>query len=79
MELRDPAQVEKAKLEDTLMEFYYKVKLPIQNYDKLLQSIETGKIRRYLKAYDRHTSSAVLNFVQRYKRPADLGRLRSPY
>lgn len=66
--------------EKTLIDlFYYKVKLPIQNYDGLLRSIKIKKIHKYLKAYDRHTSSAVLNFIKKYKRSANMSKLKSPY
>ena len=66
--------------EKTLIDlFYYKVKLPLQNYDGLLRSIEIKKVHKYLKEYDRHTSRSVHNFVKKYKLPADMGKLRSPY
>ena len=66
--------------EKTLIDlFYYKVKLPIQNYDGLLRSIDVKKINKYLKAYDRHADIAVLNFIKRYKHSADRGKLSSTY
>jgi hypothetical protein len=66
--------------EKTLVDmFYYKVRLPIQNYDGLLRAISKTKIRKYLKTYDRHTATVVLNFIKRYKQLADLGKLESPY
>ena len=66
--------------EKTLIDlFYYKVRLPIQNYNELLRLVSTKKLRKYLNAYDKHTTATVLNFVKRYKAPADSGRLRSPY
>lgn len=66
--------------EKTLIDiFYYKVKLSIQNYDGLLRAVNRKKIRRYLKAYDKHTATAVLNFVKKYKGPADSGKLQNPY
>ncbi len=66
--------------EKTLIDlFYYKVRLSLQNYDKLLRFIEIKKVHKYLKAYDKHTSSSVLNFVKKYKISADLGKLSNPY
>ncbi len=66
--------------EKTLIDlFYYKVKLPIQNYDGLLRSIDVKNINRYLKVYDGHTAITVLNFIKRYKRSAYSGKLSSPY
>ncbi len=66
--------------EKTLIDlFYYKVKLPPQNYDGLLRSIEIKKVHKYLKVYDKHTSKSVLNFVKKYKLLADSGKLSNPY
>ena len=66
--------------EKTLIDlFYYKVKLPIQNYSDLLRAISRDKIREYLKRYDKRTAKIVTNFIKRYKGPASAGKLRSPY
>ncbi len=66
--------------EKTLIDlFYYKVRLPVQNYSGLLGSVNVKKLRGYLKAYDMHTVTTVLNFVKRYKNLADSGKLRSHY
>jgi predicted transcriptional regulator of viral defense system len=66
--------------EKTLIDlFYYKVTLPIQNYSELLRAINRNKIHEYLKRYDKHTTKVVMNFIKKYKGPADAGKLRSPY
>ncbi len=66
--------------EKTLIDlFYYKVKLPIQDYSGLLKDTNKAKLQMYLKSYDKHTATTVLNFFNEYKSPADSGRLTSPY
>ena len=66
--------------EKTLIDlFYYKVKLPIQDYSELLKKISRKKIRKYLERYDKHTATVVLNFIKRHKESADAGKLASPY
>ncbi len=66
--------------EKTLIDlFYYKVKLPIQNYSGLLRATNKAKLQKYLKSYDKHTATTVLNFFEKYKGPADSGKLVSPY
>jgi hypothetical protein len=66
--------------EKTLIDlFYYKVKLPIQDYGNLLREVSRKRLHEYLKAYDKHTAVTVLNFVRKYKSLADSGRLRNPY
>lgn len=66
--------------EKTLIDmFYYKIRLPIQNYSGLLRAVKRKKVYEYLRAYDKHTATAVLNFLKNYKGLADSGRLESPY
>ena len=66
--------------EKTLIDlFYYKVRLPIQDYGELLKKISRKKVRKYLERYDKHTATVVLNFIKRYKGSADAGKLVSPY
>lgn len=66
--------------EKTLIDlFYYKVRLPIQSYSALLQAVRVARVKKYLVAYDDHTRAAVGNFIGRYKRLADQGRLKSKY
>jgi hypothetical protein len=66
--------------EKTLIDlFYYKVKLPIQNYSGLLRAVNRKKSEEYLKMYNKRIAKTVLNFVEKYKAKADSGRLESPY
>ncbi len=66
--------------EKTLIDlFFYKVRLPIQQYSGILNLIERKKLLEYLKAYDGHTRATVANFVRRYLGPARRGKLESPY
>ncbi|MGC8537714.1 MAG: type IV toxin-antitoxin system AbiEi family antitoxin domain-containing protein [Candidatus Micrarchaeia archaeon] len=66
--------------EKTLIDlFYYKVKLPIQDYSELLRKISREKTREYLERYDKHTATVVLNFIKRYKGSAESGKLGNPY
>lgn len=66
--------------EKTLIDlFYYKARLSIKNYSGLLREIDTKKLAKYLRPYDKHTKMAVLNFVKRYKQMADAGELENPY
>ncbi len=66
--------------EKTLIDlFYYKVRLPIQDYGELLKKISRKKVRKYLERYDKHTATVVLNFMKRYKESADAGKFVSPY
>ncbi|MCL4326378.1 MAG: hypothetical protein M1481_06130 [Candidatus Thermoplasmatota archaeon] len=66
--------------EKTLIDlFYYKVKLAIQNYSGLLRAVNTKKLRRYLKVYDKRTARIVMEFVKEYKEAADSGKLENPY
>jgi predicted transcriptional regulator of viral defense system len=66
--------------EKTLIDlFYYKIKLSIQNYAGLLKVIDKKKLQKYLKFYDKHTRSTVLNFIRKYKKLADSGKLESQY
>lgn len=66
--------------EKTLIDlFYYKVRLPIQNYADLLRVVSRKKLAGYLKAYDKRTAKRVLGFMKKYKNLADSGRLESPY
>jgi hypothetical protein len=66
--------------EKTLIDlFYYKVKLPLQDYNELLKRINKKKLRKYLERYDKHTTIVVLNFIKRYKKSADTGKLGDPY
>jgi predicted transcriptional regulator of viral defense system len=66
--------------EKTLIDlFYYGIRLPIQDYSELLRVVSREKVRGYLKVYDKHTATVVLNFIKKYKGPADSGRLRNPY
>ena len=66
--------------EKTLIDlFFYKVRLPIQNYSGILNMVERKKLLEYLKAYDGHTRAAVANFVRRYLSKAKKGRIESPY
>ena len=66
--------------EKTLIDlFYFRVKLPIQNYSILLKSLKIRKLRKYLSRFDPKTKTAVLEFVHKYKPLADEGRLESPY
>ena len=59
--------------------FYYKIRLPVQSYGALLASINTKKLKMYLAQYDRHTKTAVIGFVKKYKKKAEEGALESPY
>ena len=66
--------------EKTLIDlFYYKIKLPIQDYSGLLRIIDKRKMVRYLKVYKKPVTTAILNFVKRYKPLADSGKLESSY
>jgi predicted transcriptional regulator of viral defense system len=66
--------------EKTLIDlFYYKDRMSIQDYAELLKRIKLHKLSTYLKAYDNHTKVTVLNFVKKYKKPADAGELDNPY
>ncbi len=66
--------------EKTLIDlFHYKVRLSLQNYGGLLRASNAPKLKAYLSKYDGHTAAAVTNFVKEYKRPADSGKLQSPY
>jgi predicted transcriptional regulator of viral defense system len=66
--------------EKTLIDlFYYRVRLAVQNYGNLLAAVRQRKLKEYLMTYDAHTVSSVTNFVKRYKRAADSGRLTSEY
>lgn len=66
--------------EKTLIDlFYYKVRLPIQDYGDLLRAVSKKKLNTYLKAYDRRIAVAVQNFVKKYKTPASLRRLQERY
>jgi len=66
--------------EKTLIDlFYYKVRLPIQDYGGLLKAVRMKKLSTYLKVYDNHTSVAVLAFARKYKKAADSGKLSNPY
>jgi hypothetical protein len=66
--------------EKTLIDlFYYRVRLPIQDYGQLLTSVNLEKLGRYLAAYDEHTKITVTNFVQKYRKLAKKGGLESPY
>ena len=73
-------QVPVSDPEKTLIDlFFYKIRLPIQDYSGLLKAVDRRKLASYLKAYDGHTRVAVENFVRKYKRAADAGKLESPY
>lgn len=66
--------------EKTLIDlFYYKERLSIQDYAEILKTVQVRKLKDYLKVYDMHTKKAVLNFVDRYKPLADLGKMDNPY
>ncbi len=66
--------------EKTLIDlFHYRLRLSIQDYGDLLKAISRRKVQKYLEAYDRHTKTTVLNFVRKYKPPADRGELTNPY
>lgn len=66
--------------EKTLIDlFYYRVKLPIQEYSELLRAIRRKKLMAYLKPYNRRMRVTVINFVRKYKAHADAGELQSPY
>ena len=66
--------------EKTLIDmFYYRVKLPLQDYSGLLKAVNYRKVRKYLRAYGRRTSTLVLGFLKEYKPLADSGKLESPY
>ena len=66
--------------EKTLIDlFYYGIRLSIQDYSELLRTVSRETVRGYLKAYDKHTATAVLNFIKKYKGLADSGRLRNLY
>ncbi len=59
--------------------FYYKDRLSLQDYAEILKQIKLRKLRDYLKVYDNHTRKSVLNFVKKYKKLADLGKLDNQY
>lgn len=66
--------------EKTLVDlFYYKIRMSIQDYAELLKIITLSKLRSYLKVYDNHTKTTVLNFVKKYKKLAETGKLDNPY
>ncbi len=66
--------------EKTLIDlFFYKIRLPIQEYDGILNAINVKKLDSYLKAYDGHTRKTVMNFVKKYLKLAKRGKLRSGY
>lgn len=66
--------------EKTLIDLvYYKIRLPIQNYSGLLKAVRASKVQGYLKAYDPHTRSAVMNFMKAHRRSAVAGKLDSGY
>ncbi len=66
--------------EKTLIDlFYYKERMSLQDYAELLKSIRPGKLRDYLKVYDNHTRTTVLNFVKKYRKQALSGDLDNPY
>jgi hypothetical protein len=66
--------------EKTLIDlFYFRVRLPLQEYGKVLKSVNVTKLRKYISKYDTKTGSAVLKFVKKYKRLADEGKLESPF
>ncbi len=66
--------------EKTLIDlFYYKTRLPIQEYSGLLKAVNRNKIEDYLKNYDKHTIATVNNFLNRYKTKADKGKLENQY
>ncbi|MCL5442172.1 MAG: hypothetical protein M1603_00600 [Candidatus Marsarchaeota archaeon] len=66
--------------EKTLIDlFYYRVKIAIQDYSELLRAVNTKKLARYLKVYNKRTASMVMEFVKEHKEPADSGKLENPY
>lgn len=66
--------------EKTLIDlFFYQKKLPIQEYDGLLKSINTKKLNQYLKKYDNHTKTTVTNFIKKNIKQAKKGKLENPY
>lgn len=66
--------------EKTLIDlFFYKTRLPLQEYEGVLKAVSTRKLESYLKAYDGHTKAAVMNFVSRHSRLAKQGKLDSGY
>ena len=66
--------------EKTLIDlFYFRVRLPVQDYSIMLKLLRIGKLKKYLSRFDPKTRAAVLEFVHKYKRLADKGRLESPY
>lgn len=66
--------------EKTLIDlFYYKVKLPIQDYGELLKVVKMQKLLDLLKMYDSRINLIVLSFTKKYKSIADSGKLTSPY
>jgi hypothetical protein len=44
-----------------------------------LKTVNRNKIGEYLRTYDKHTKTAVTNFLNRYKTEADKGKLESKY
>ncbi len=66
--------------EKTLIDlFYYKIRLPIQNYSQILVAINIKKLNKYLSFYDRHTKITVTAFVQKYRPIAKKGKLENRY
>ncbi len=66
--------------EKTLIDlFYYRIRLPIQNYARLLRAVHMKKLRAYLKAYDSRTYAVVAAFAKKHKKDADSGKSDSPY
>ncbi|HUB92857.1 MAG TPA: hypothetical protein VL945_02755 [Candidatus Saccharimonadales bacterium] len=66
--------------EKTLIDlFYYKTRLSIKNYGGLLKKIDIERLMEYLRRYDKHTKTTVLNFIKRFKQPAEAGKLDNPY
>jgi hypothetical protein len=66
--------------EKTLIDLlYYKVNLPLQNYDKILKVVDRKKVNKFLENYDVRLATRVLNFLSKYKPLADAGELTSPF
>lgn len=66
--------------EKTLIDiFYYQIALSVRDYAEVLKRLNAGVLNKYLKHYDRHTRTAVIAFVKKYKPIADSGELENPY
>jgi hypothetical protein len=66
--------------EKTLIDlFYYKKRVPPQDYGELLKRVRIKVLRKYLKTYDKRTAKIVTDFVREYRKAATSGKMDNPY